>query len=40
MAYVGGLYRFLTFIASLFLNPLVKKNYISALASDINKNND
>ncbi len=36
MAYIGGFYRFLTFIASLFINPWVKKHYTNNLLTEVN----
>lgn len=37
MAYIGGFYRFLTLLASIIINPVVKKHYTKKLISDVNE---
>ncbi len=37
MAYIGSFYRFLTLLASIIINPVVKKNYTKKLISDVNE---
>jgi len=38
MASISGFYRFITFLAGILLNPIIKKIYFTAITSEINKN--